>query len=347
MKLSVRKLHLPEVLSNHQKEVVTMRKKSKKKAQSVEEESVPAADEAPLRRSKTFDSIRSEDDGARPERKKSMSSFEKKNAMFHKLFKLIPPNEDLTDCFHCALHREVPYHGKMYISENFVCFYSSILKETKVEIPVTAVAVLKKQNTALLLPNALSVRTTDGEKFLFASFRSRELSFHALKRVCVHLEDGSVSNSPMIPSPESSFGFSSQRLMESSYSSSERRSQEESESVKESVSSDESEVKETDVTLVGVRQYTELDSGQSDRGNPRPPPTGVSWLNTITKCLWLFNPSQDSSTIKTLILIYMFLVLLLLLSSVYIGWRLVALEEQLMSMGAWPQLHTHSESRET
>eukprot|EP00062_Callorhinchus_milii_P027217 gi/632990248/ref/XP_007884081.1/ PREDICTED: GRAM domain-containing protein 3-like [Callorhinchus milii] len=275
MKLSVRKLHLPEVLSNHQKEVVTMRKKSKKKAQSVEEESVPAADEAPLRRSKTFDSIRSEDDGARPERKKSMSSFEKKNAMFHKLFKLIPPNEDLTDCFHCALHREVPYHGKMYISENFVCFYSSILKETKVEIPVTAVAVLKKQNTALLLPNALSVRTTDGEKFLFASFRSRELSFHALKRVCVHLEDGSVSNSPMIPSPESSFGFSSQRLMESSYSSSERRSQEESESVKESVSSDESEVKETDVTVVGVRQYTELDSGQSDRGNPRPPPTGT------------------------------------------------------------------------
>lgn len=31
-------------------------------------------------------------------------------------------------------------------------------------IPVTSVQIVKKQNTALLVPNALSIRTTEGEK---------------------------------------------------------------------------------------------------------------------------------------------------------------------------------------
>ncbi|MGH0189971.1 UNVERIFIED_CONTAM: hypothetical protein FKN15_039781 [Acipenser sinensis] len=84
----------------------------------------------------------------------------------------------------------------MYVSNNYICFYSSVLlKETKVGarlpclywknssfftllslplglthavfqvvIPVSSVAILKKQNTALVVPNALSIRTTDGEK---------------------------------------------------------------------------------------------------------------------------------------------------------------------------------------
>lgn len=98
--------------------------------------------------------------------------------------------------FTCALQKEILYHGKMYVSNNYICFYSSVLlKETKVGarlpclywekstfftlislplglthavfqvvIPVSSVAILKKQNTALVVPNALSIRTTDGEK---------------------------------------------------------------------------------------------------------------------------------------------------------------------------------------
>lgn len=41
--------------------------------------------------------------------------------------------------FTCALQKEVLYHGKLYISENNVCFFSSVLlKETKVSAVVKA-----------------------------------------------------------------------------------------------------------------------------------------------------------------------------------------------------------------
>lgn len=33
----------------------------------------------------------------------------------------------------CSLHREVLYHGRLFISENYLCFHSSVLlKDTKV-----------------------------------------------------------------------------------------------------------------------------------------------------------------------------------------------------------------------
>jgi len=35
----------------------------------------------------------------------------------------------------CALQREVPYHGRLYITDTHACFYSSVLlKDTKVAI---------------------------------------------------------------------------------------------------------------------------------------------------------------------------------------------------------------------
>lgn len=35
----------------------------------------------------------------------------------------------------CALQREVPYHGRLYITDTHACFYSSVLlKDTKVDL---------------------------------------------------------------------------------------------------------------------------------------------------------------------------------------------------------------------
>lgn len=34
----------------------------------------------------------------------------------------------------CALQKEVPYHGRLYVTEAHACFYSSVLlKDTKVK----------------------------------------------------------------------------------------------------------------------------------------------------------------------------------------------------------------------
>ncbi|KAF3858418.1 hypothetical protein F7725_011619 [Dissostichus mawsoni] len=59
-------------------------------------------------------------------------SFLKHNKTFHKMFADIPERENLTHTFSCALQKEVLYHGKLYVSENYVCFHSSVLlKDTK------------------------------------------------------------------------------------------------------------------------------------------------------------------------------------------------------------------------
>lgn len=42
-----------------------------------------------------------------------------------------PPS--LPPAYVCALQKEVPYHGRLYLTEAHACFYSSVLlKDTKV-----------------------------------------------------------------------------------------------------------------------------------------------------------------------------------------------------------------------
>ncbi|CAM4662072.1 unnamed protein product [Leuciscus chuanchicus] len=157
----------------------------------------------------------------RSESLNSRSSFVKHNKTFHKLFPEIPESEDLLHAYICALQKEVPYHGRLYITDSNMCFFSSVLlKDTKVVIPVSSVIVLKKQNTALLVPNAISVRTTDGEKYLFVSLRNRESCYKLLRSVCPQLEDGSANSSPLFSSAENSFDHHTPKLVLNSSQSS-------------------------------------------------------------------------------------------------------------------------------
>lgn len=112
----------------------------------------------------------------------------KRSSSFRKAFEEIAGREALLACFSCAWQREVPYHGRLYVSSGHVCFHASLLlKDIKVGaaagtwgsrrgsgpdaapspqavVPVTSICALKKTNTALLVPNALSIRTAEGDK---------------------------------------------------------------------------------------------------------------------------------------------------------------------------------------
>uniref|UniRef100_A0A3Q3W8W3 GRAM domain-containing protein n=1 Tax=Mola mola TaxID=94237 RepID=A0A3Q3W8W3_MOLML len=200
------------------------------------------------------------------------SSFMKHNKTFHLLFPDIPKNEDLIH-YICALQKEVPYHGRLYITDTHACFYSSVLlKETKVVVPVSCIHIVKKQNTALLVPNALSIRTSEGDKFqyLFVSLRNRESCFQLLRSLCPQIEDGSTNSSPVFSSAENILDKSK---------------------------------------LVG------------------------SWVWNVTEKAKSLLVQREASSLNTLLFIYL-IVVLLLLSSGYIGLRIVALEEQLTSLGA-------------
>ncbi|KAJ7425450.1 GRAM domain-containing protein 3 [Willisornis vidua] len=94
------------------------------------------------------------------ERKKRASNQLKANAHFHKLFLDVPIDEPLKQSFTCALQKEILYQGKLFLSENWICFHSKVFgKDTKISIPVLSVTLLKKTKTALLVPNALIIAT--------------------------------------------------------------------------------------------------------------------------------------------------------------------------------------------
>ncbi|XP_068517500.1 GRAM domain-containing protein 2B-like isoform X4 [Anas acuta] len=150
-----------------------------------------------LTRSKTYDPSckeTEEAEGAGGRHGSLSSSLNKRSSSFRKAFEEIAGREALLACFSCAWQREVPYHGRLYVSSGHVCFHASLLlKDIKAVVPVTSICALKKTNTALLVPNALSIRTAEGDKFLFVSLRQREATFQLLRSLCKHLQDNGWS----------------------------------------------------------------------------------------------------------------------------------------------------------
>nr|XP_011708436.1 GRAM domain-containing protein 2B isoform X1 [Macaca nemestrina] len=140
------------------------------------------------------------------ERKKSSSSGQyKANMHFHKLFLSVPTEEPLKQSFTCALQKEILYQGKLFVSENWICFHSKVFgKDTKISIPAFSVTLIKKTKTALLVPNALIIATVT-DRYIFVSLLSRDSTYKLLKSVCGHLENTSVGNSPNPSSAENSF----------------------------------------------------------------------------------------------------------------------------------------------
>ncbi|XP_068562634.1 GRAM domain-containing protein 2B-like isoform X2 [Cebidichthys violaceus] len=129
------------------------------------------------------------------ERKKVQHShLSKTNAQYHKLFKEVRKDELLKQSYTCALQRDILYQGKMYVSDNWICFHSKVFgRDTKISIPVVSVTFIKKTKTALLVPNALVIETIS-DQHVFVSFLSRNSTYKLLNSICGHLEIGAVSD---------------------------------------------------------------------------------------------------------------------------------------------------------
>lgn len=273
----------------------------------------------------------------------TQSSFIKHNKTFHKLFPDIPESEDLIHAYICALQKEVPYHGRLYITDSNACFYSSVLlKDTKVVIPVSCIRIVKKQNTALLVPNALSIRTTEGEKYLFVSLRNRESCYQLLRSVSPQLEDTSPNSSPVFSSAENSFDKS--KLVNSSQSSLDDSF--------DQFDGSESQLLQDQPLHRPLREavpngndstFRSTHMQQSDSSSSEElSVSGGSWVWNVTEKAKSLLVQREASTLNTLLFIYLILIVLLLLSSGYIGLRIVALEEQLTSLGALPEFTLQS-----
>lgn len=111
------------------------------------------------------------------------SSYKTKCGDFKRLFKELPESEQLIVDYSCALQRDILVHGRLYISQNWLCFYANIFGwETFVTIQCTEISSIRKEKTALVIPNAVQV-CTESEKYFFASFISRDTAYTVLFRI--------------------------------------------------------------------------------------------------------------------------------------------------------------------
>ncbi|XP_072220454.1 GRAM domain-containing protein 2A-like isoform X1 [Leuresthes tenuis] len=273
-------------------------------------------------------------------------SFLKHNKTFHKLFEEIPEEESMTHAFTCALQKEVLYHGKLFISENHVCFYSSVLlKDTKVVIPASSMKGVKKHNSALSM---LSIQTSRGEKYSFVSLRNRETCYKLLQSFCSPTQEGSVNSSPHLSAAENeaehdlvSVQLRSLRGIKQHNGTMSDNSQPPCPGLQ--LSSYSSLEDNVDPDLSGsyhenLRQMSsEVPSGHrcarrsssTEDQHKDVPRTGKATERAMQLSLF-----TEIGNLGIIFYIFMTLVLLLVLASGYIGLKITALEEQLNSLGA-------------
>ncbi|XP_073824836.1 GRAM domain containing 1B [Musca autumnalis] len=121
-------------------------------------------------------------------------NYKTRSQEFKRLFKGLPVDERLIVDYSCALYRDLLIQGRLYISQNYVCFHANILGwETCLVIKWKDVTSITKEKTALVIPNAISISTLN-ENYFFSSFTTRDKTFLILFRVW----QNTLMNKPML-----------------------------------------------------------------------------------------------------------------------------------------------------
>ncbi|XP_063261028.1 GRAM domain-containing protein 2A-like isoform X2 [Prinia subflava] len=314
-----------------------------KQWQSLEERGSAQLRQPKITRSRTYEpSCKDTEQAATGRQGPPSPSLSKQDSSYRRAFGELAEQDVLLGCFSCAWQREVPYHGRLYVSSRHICFHSNLLlKDIKAVVPVASISALKKTNTALLVPNAVSIRTARGEKFLFVSLRQREATYQLLRSVCKHLQESSQSLRDSVSNEETL-----------------RKSQVLSQSDLEQRTPEPNSLhKSLDKPSPRSRQAEHEDDGVALLV-----PSSGEWVPAAETCglwgghhtvLWAWATALWSqinpqlSSLNIIIIIYLLLMVALLLSSGYIGLRIAELEQQLAFAGAWPDLNLSQQYKTT
>jgi len=121
----------------------------------------------------------------------------KRNSEFHSMFKKIPRNERLLEDYSCALQKDILVQGRMYITEQHICFNANILGwTTSIIIPLQEIVQLEKKTIAGLFPNGIVIQTLH-QKYIFASFLARDATFDLITNIWNKLVRGPNGNIDM------------------------------------------------------------------------------------------------------------------------------------------------------
>uniref|UniRef100_H3D7H1 GRAM domain-containing protein n=1 Tax=Tetraodon nigroviridis TaxID=99883 RepID=H3D7H1_TETNG len=263
---------------------------------------------------------------------------------YHKLFKEVSREELLLKSYTCALQRDMLYQGKMFVSDNWICFHSKVFgRDTKISIPVPSVTSIKKTKTALLVPNALVIGMASCQH-MFVSFLSRNTTYKLLKSVCLHLEVEKTCNSSLASSCENSFSMTCSSALPLDFSDLDGVVKHRRQEMMESSSSD-SQTPDYDQmndfhladTFLGAVKSGEL-SVHADVHLQ----TSSQKHHSGTAAMGLPRCSADPAKVQTLqpaslhalLLVYLVLVGVLVLSSCYMAFKISALEHRLNSLAS-------------
>eukprot|EP01052_Picozoa_sp_SAG31_P008540 SAG31_NODE_433_length_15750_cov_6.132579_17_plen_308_part_00 len=144
---------------------------------------------------------KSEKNAVRPSKAKAAP---KDDETFQEKFGL-PRTERVIGKFSCAIHKDIPLHGKMYLTRQFICFYSKIFgHRTKELMPLRSIVAIEKKNTSLFMPNAIEITVSAPKsgthrngttKFFFTNFLDRDPTIARLRETWEAAKNGEVVES--------------------------------------------------------------------------------------------------------------------------------------------------------
>ncbi|WWC85880.1 uncharacterized protein L201_000747 [Kwoniella dendrophila CBS 6074] len=107
----------------------------------------------------------------------------RRNTDFHALFPSIDEGDYLIEDYGCALSKDILLQGRLYVSENHLCFHANILGwVTDVVVAFADIKTIEKKMTALVIPNAIQV-STGSAKYTFASLIARDSTYDVMMNI--------------------------------------------------------------------------------------------------------------------------------------------------------------------
>ncbi|XP_019129214.2 GRAM domain-containing protein 1C isoform X1 [Larimichthys crocea] len=126
---------------------------------------------------------------------------------FKKLFKEVPETERFILDYPCALQRDILLQGRLYLSENLLCFYSNVFRGTKITLSLKDILNMSREKTARLIPNAIQI-CTGSDKLFFTSFSAREKSYQGIFRMWQNtLLDKPMTNPELFQMVKQHYGY--------------------------------------------------------------------------------------------------------------------------------------------
>ncbi|CAM9732146.1 unnamed protein product, partial [Discosporangium mesarthrocarpum] len=83
--------------------------------------------------------------------------------------------------YSCAWDHKALMHGRLYVTTAVLCFYSNFLgMEARINIRIEDIRSCNKGNSALIVPNAISIHSTDSQEYVFRNFWDRDQCYNLI-----------------------------------------------------------------------------------------------------------------------------------------------------------------------